>query len=99
MMHKLFHSILSSKRKFRGFIVGTSLWLLRIVRDVEEEEIHRIAHELRAYDWESESASMEDYTSLEEEDMRCDCALGLIERAKEDLDYAYWGAKGKKKKC
>ena len=94
MMQKLFHSILSAKRKYRGIVVGSSLWLLRIVRDIEEEEIHRIAREMRAYVWESDSSSPDDYEALEEEDTRCDCALGFIESAIDDLDFAYWGAYG-----
>jgi len=95
-MQKLFHSVLSAKRKYRGIVVGASLWLLRIVRDIEEEEMHRIARELRVYDWESEDASMDGYEALEEEDIRCDCALGFIECAIDDLDYACWGAYGEK---
>jgi hypothetical protein len=93
-MQKLTHSILSVKRKYRGLVVGASLWLLRIVRDIEEEEMHRIAHEMRVYDWESDSSSPDGYEALEEEDTRCDCALGFIECAIDDLDYAYWGAYG-----
>jgi hypothetical protein len=93
-MQKLTHSILSAKRKYRGIVVGVSLWLLRIVRDIEEEEMRRIAHEMRVYDWESDSSSPDGYKALEEEDTRCDCALGFIECAIDDLDYAYWGAYG-----
>jgi hypothetical protein len=98
-MHKLFHSILSAKRKYRGVVVGVSLWLLRIVRDVEEEEINRVAREMMAYDWESDSSSPDDYEALAEEDTRCDCALGFIECAIEDLDYAYCGAYGNGEEC
>jgi len=96
-MQKLFHSILSAKRKY--IVVGASLWLLRIVRDVEEEEINRIAHEMRAYNWESDSSSPDNYEALEEEDTRCDCALGFIDCAIDDLDYAYWGAYGNGEEC
>lgn|GEM_PF-2816302 len=98
-MKKLFHSILSAKRKYRGTVVGASLWFLRIVRDVEEEEIHRIAREMRAYDWGPGCSSPHGYKALEEEDTRCDCALGFIECAIDDLDYAYWGAYGNEKEC
>jgi hypothetical protein len=91
-MKKLVRTILSAKRKHRGIAVGASLRLLRIVRDIEEEEIHRIAREMRAYDWESDSSSPDDYEALEEEDTRCEGALGFIECAIDDLDYAYWGA-------
>ena len=98
-MQKLFHSILSAKRKYRGFVVGASLWLLRIVRDVEEEEINRVACEMRDYDWESDSPSPDGYEALEEEDARCDCALGFIGCAIDDLDFAYWGAYGNGNEC
>jgi len=98
-MQKLFHSILSAKRKYRGIVVGVSLWLLRIVRNIEEEEIYRVAREMRAFDWESDSSSMDDYEALEEEDTRCDCALGFIECAIDDLDFAYWGAYGNGEEC
>jgi len=95
----LFRAILSASRKRRGAAVGASLWLLRVVRDIEEEEIHRVAREMRAYDWESDSSSPDGYEALEEEDTRCDCALGFIECAIDDLDYAYWGAYGNGKEC
>ena len=98
-MQKLFHSILSAKRKYRGIVVVTTLWLLRIVRNVEEEEIHRIAHKMRTYDWESDNSLPGDYEALEEEDTLCDCALGFIECAIDDLDFAYWGAYGNGKEC
>ena len=98
-MQKLFHSILSAKRKYRGIVVGASLWLLQIVRNIEEEEIHRVAREMRAFDWESDSSSMDEYEALEEEDARCDCALGFIECAIDDLDFAYWGAYGYGEEC
>ena len=98
-MKKLIKSILSAKRKYRGIVVGASLRLLRIVRDIEEDEIHRVAREMKEYDWESESASEDGYAALEEEDTRCDCALGFIECAIDDLDYAYWGAYGSGEEC
>jgi len=98
-MKKLFHSILSAKRKYRGIVVGASLWLLRIVRNVEEEEIHRVAREMRAFDWGSDSSSPDCYEALEEEDSRCDCALGFIECAIDDLDFAYWEAYGYGEEC
>ena len=93
-MQKLFYSILSAKRKYRGIVVGASLWLLRIVRNIEEEEINRVAREMRAFDWESDNSSVDNYEALEEEDTRCDCALGFIECAIDDLDFAYWGGYG-----
>jgi hypothetical protein len=98
-MQKLFHSILSTKRKYRGIVVGASLWLLRIIRNIEEEEMNRITREMIAYDCESDSSSPGDYEALEEEDTRCDCALGFIECAIDDLDFAYWGAYGSGEKC
>ena len=97
-MKTLVRSFLNANRKRRGAAVGSALWLLRIVRDIEEEEIHRVEHEMGAFDWESESAS-DRYEALEVEDMRCDCALGFIECALDDLDYAYWGAYGKEQEC
>ena len=98
-MKKLIKSFLSAKRKYRGIVVGISLWVLRIVRDIEEDEIRRVACEMRAYDRESDSSSEDGYATLEDEDARCDCALGFIECAIDDLDYAYWGAYGSKEEC
>ena len=97
-MQKLFHSILSAKRRYRGIVVGVSLWLLRIVRNIEEEEMRRIEREMTACIWEPDSSSQNSYDSLEEEDTRCDCALGFIGCAVDDLDFAYWGAYGNGKK-
>ena len=97
-MKKLFKSIFSTKRRYRGFAVGASLWLLRIVRDVEEEEMHRVSREMWDYDCKSDGSSPDGYEFLEEEDTRCEFALGYIGCAVEDLDYAYWGAYGNGKK-
>jgi hypothetical protein len=56
--------------------------------------MNRITREMNDLDLGSDSSSPKDYDALEEEDTRCDCALGFIGCAVDDLDFAYWGAYG-----
>jgi len=88
-MQKFFQSILSANRKRRNLAVSAALWLLRIVRDIEKGEMYRFEHECNVYDWDSESISTHAFEVLESEYLLCECALGFLESAIEDLEFAY----------
>jgi hypothetical protein len=88
-MNKLFRFILSTGRKRRITVVGIALWLLRQVRDIEEGELWRHSDKLDKIDLEHDKISFREYTTIEEECSNCECALGFIDSAIEDLEYAY----------
>jgi hypothetical protein len=88
-MKKLFRSILSSNRKRRNLTVSAALWLLRQVRDVEEDEMRRYEGELYKLDSEPVSVSKREYAAIEDEYTECEYALGVIDYAIEDLELAY----------
>ena len=89
-MFKLFRSILSADRKRRCLAVGLALWLLRLVSDIEKDEMYRYSDMLDELDLESGYVSRHDYyNAIEEEYSVCECALGFLEAAIEDLEFEY----------
>jgi len=88
-MVKLFQSILSASRKRRSFVLGAALWLLRTVRDVEKDETYRYSDKLDEFNLVLENHSQLDYYALEDEYLNCENALGFLESAIEDLEFAY----------
>jgi len=90
-MQKLFRSALSANRKRRGRAVSVALWLLRIVRDIEKEEMYRLGRECNVYDWDSESDSTHVYENSEDEWSLCECALGFVDCAVNDLEFLLGG--------
>jgi len=69
--------------------VGFSLWLLRQVCDVEKEETYRNSDRLDELSLNPESFSRHAYIAVEDDYLNCECALGFLESAIEDLELAY----------
>jgi hypothetical protein len=90
-MQKLFQSILSANRKRRGLAVNIALWLLRIVRDIEKEEMYRLERECNVYGGDSESDSAHACEDHEVEWSLCECALGFVDCAVNDLEFLLGG--------
>jgi len=90
-MKTLLRAILYANRKRRGVAVSAALWVLRIVRDVEKDEMYRFEHECNIYNWDSERASRRAYESPEDEYSLCECALGFIDCAVKDLELLFGG--------
>jgi hypothetical protein len=88
-MIKLFQSILAANRKRRCRVAGLTLWLLRLIRDVEETEMYRYSDELDKINLVPEKVPRRDYAAIEEECFNCECALGFLECAIDDLKFAY----------
>ena len=88
-MLRLLRSILSADRKRRGLAVGLALRLLRLVRDIEYDEMYRYSDRLEELDLNSHNVSPRDYTAIEEMCSECECALGFLDSAIEDLEFAY----------
>ena len=88
-MFKLFRSILSSNRNRRRFAVGLALRLLRLIRDIEKDETFRFSDELDEFDSDFQNDSRREYNAIEDDYIECEHALGFLESAIEDLEYAY----------
>ena len=90
-MKKLFRFFLVSGHgsKRRRMVAGAALWLLRLLRDVENDEMCRNSDMLDRFDSGMESVSHRKYTEVEEACLACENALGFIDCAIVDLEYAY----------
>jgi len=88
-MQKLLRLILSASRKRRIIMVGVVIWLLQMIRDIEEAELYRNSDMLDKFDAEPEGVSRRKYIAIEEECSNCECALGFLESVIEDLEFAY----------
>ena len=88
-MKKLFRFILSTNRKRRTLVIGVVLWMLRQIRDVEQEKVWRSANKLDDFDREPEGASSQDRLAIEGECLICEYALEALESVIEDLEFAY----------
>jgi hypothetical protein len=69
--------------------VGLALRLLRLVRDIEKDKVYHYSDRLDEFDLEHQSDSKDDYIAIEEKYSDCECALGFLESAIEDLEFAY----------
>jgi len=88
-MLKLIRSILFADRRRRRLAVGLALRLLRLLRDIERDEAYYYSDKLDEFDFDSKNVSRNDYTAIEERCSVCECALGFLESAIEDLEYTY----------
>ena len=88
-MLKLFRHFLSVGRKRRCRVAGFSIRLLRLLRDVEETEMCRHSEKLDEFDLKPESVTRREYAAIEDECLNCECALGFLECAIDDLKFAY----------
>lgn len=85
-MQKLLRFILSADRKRRALVVGIALWLLRQIRDVEEEDFLYNLDKLDEFDLEHDRHG---YIAIEEEYLSCEYALAALDSAIDELEYAY----------
>ena len=86
---KLFLFILSANRKRRALVIGVIIWLLRQIRDVEQEEVWLNSNKLDGFGWELDGASRQDRLAIEGECLICEYALEVLNSVIEDLDFAY----------
>jgi len=86
---KLSRHMVSATRKRRRRAVGFAIWLLRLVRDVEMDEACRYSDEIDRLDAMPVGVSRSKYNEVEEEYLYSECALGFLESAIEDLEFAY----------
>jgi len=89
-MLKLFMPLLTASRKRRRLLAGLAILLLSAARDVEEAEMSRHSDELDRLGptpiWGDARRS---YDAVEEVYQECECSIGFLECAIDDLKFAY----------
>ena len=88
-MKKICRFFLASGRKRRCRTVRMVLWLLRMLRDVENDEVWRYSDLLDSFDSECEGFSKHKYNAVEEKCEECEFALSALDSAIEYLEDAY----------
>ena len=88
-MRKIFCSFLASDRKRRCLLLELILWLLRLLRNIEDDEMWRNYDRLDSFGPKDGGGLHCEYIAIEEERASCECALNVIESAIEDLECAY----------
>jgi hypothetical protein len=88
-MQKIFRFFLTSNRNRRCLIVAVILWLLRILRDVEHDEMERNSSILDSLELDFEGSSYREYAAIEDKYLNCEHALDFLESAIEDIKFAY----------
>lgn len=88
-MQMLVHSILSASRKRRCRAVSFALWLLRIIHGIEEDEMNRYSDVLDGFGPVSDNVSRRRYNAVEDVYLECECAVGYLISAIEDLEFAF----------
>ena len=85
-MHMIFSFFLASGSKRRRRSVAMALWLLRLLRDAESDEMWRYSDLLDTID---ADVSRRVFVAVEDDYLNSESALGYIESAIEDLEFAY----------
>ena len=86
---KLLRPIMSANHRRRRRTVWVAVWLLRQVRDAEMDKAYRYSNELERLDSMPGKVSRSKYNEVEEEYLSCEDALGFLETAIEELEFAY----------
>ena len=88
-MRKILHFILFSARKYRCLMINLIIWLLRLLHDVETEEMWHNSDLLDSLDLETHAISFREYSAIEEDYLSCEYSISIIESVIEDLKCAY----------
>ena len=88
-MKNILRSFLATSHKRRCLMARFALRLLHILRDVEESEMCRFSDELDMLNRGSGVVSRRSYVVIEEACTECECALGFLLCAIDDLNFAY----------
>lgn len=87
-MKTILRFILSSGRERRRAL-EMALWLLRQIRNAEDEEMQRHSDRLDCFDLAITDTIPFEYNAIEEAYLSCEHALGSLNSAIEDLEYVY----------
>jgi len=88
-MQKIFRFFLASSRKRRYVLISVVLWLLRVLRDIEKDEMQRHSDRLDSLDEDIGAFPSREYNTIEEEYLYCEYILGVLDSVIEDIEFAY----------
>jgi hypothetical protein len=88
-MQKVFRFFLTSDRNRRRLVVVVVLWLLRLLRDAEHDEMERNSDVLDSLDLDPDGCSHREYEVIETQYNNSVLALRTLESAIEDIEFAY----------
>lgn len=86
---KLLRGFLSASRKRRCMMVSFTVWLLRQVCAVENDEMLRFSDKLDEFNLNRAVVPKHSYIAVEDEYLNCECVLETLESAIDDLGFAY----------
>jgi hypothetical protein len=86
----LLRLILSAGRKRRSLVACATLWVLRLLRDIESDEMDRHSDLLDKFDLSPEFACRRKYTAVEDDYSECEFTLAFLDSAIDELESAYW---------
>jgi len=89
LMKKMFRSILLSGRNRRCRLVGVIIFILRLILDIEKDEMWRNSDLLENFDHDSYMNPRRNYQAIEEEYDSCEYIVGTLESAIEELEFVY----------
>ena len=88
-LKKLFRFFLRSGRKRRCLLAGVAIRLLKLLRDVEFDEMYRYSDMLGKSDSGMVPVSHQKYTEIEEDYTYSEYALSVLITAIDELEFAY----------
>ena len=89
-MQKIFRFFLASSRRRRLRSIGAAMWLLRLVRDAEHDDMRTNEDMLEGFASGDERVfTRKIYNDIEEECLACEHAMGFLESAIDDLEFVY----------
>ena len=92
-MLKLINIFLTANRKRRYLAISATIWLLRLIYDIEMTELHSYSNKFDEFNSEHGNVSQRDYTLAEEGCCNCEHSIAFLDCAIVDLGFAYyvWG--------
>jgi hypothetical protein len=89
MMKKLVRLLMMSNRKYRRVSIRIAIWMLRILFEIEKDDMWRNSDILDGFDPDDDLVSKHMFNTAEEEYYSSEHALGFLECAIDDLYYTY----------
>jgi hypothetical protein len=88
-MTKMARFLLASSRKRRCRTAAAALWLLRLLRDVESDEMDHNSDLLDGFDEGEKAVPRHIYNAVEEDYISNEFALSVLDSAIDDIEFAY----------
>jgi len=86
-MRKIVCCFLTANRKHRSRVINVILWMLRLLRDIEEDEYWQTSELMDDINPWGDEVSRRKYADLEDQYILCENAIGFLEPAIENLEF------------